>query len=87
MELTQEQIDLALVKIDHHFAKIGLQNLVKFTKIISHDETDELKLFVYHLIDSSLKTTLTVELNTSDLTISDTPNSGFSWMDYKKITE
>lgn len=87
MELTQEQIDLALVKIDQHFASIGLQNLVKFTTILSHEETSDTKQFIYELIKDGFKTTINVELKISDLISTSTENSAFSWMDYKKITE
>lgn len=87
MELTQEQISQALIKIESHLKDIGIINNYSLVNITDVNDNNCIKAFNFQIANPNFQTIISIEYDFSkeENQLKDVPS--FSWMDYKKITE
>ena len=86
MEITQEKIDFAIIKVENHLKDLGIKNNFALLKIEPNDEPN-VRIFYFEIANPTFKTIIQIPYDFLKEEQKDSSQASFSWMDYKKITE
>lgn len=86
MEITQEKIDVAIIKIENHLRDLGIKNNFSLLKI-DQNEDENVRIFYFEIANPTFKSIIQIYYDFIKEEQKDSSQVSFSWMDYKKITE
>ncbi|MDM1071837.1 hypothetical protein HX001_04925 [Empedobacter brevis] len=86
MEITQEKIDFATIKVENHLIDLGIKNNFSLLRIEESEEKN-IRIFYYEIASPTFKTIIQIQYDFLKEEQKDSSQTSFSWMDYKKITE
>ena len=86
MEITQEKIDFAIIKVENHLRDLGIKNNFALLKIEPNDDAN-VRIFYFEIANPTFKTIVQIPYDFLKEEQKDSSQASFSWMDYKKITE
>lgn len=86
MEIIQEKIDFAIIKVENHLNDLGIKNNFSLLRI-EQGEEENVRTFYYEIANPTFKTIIQIQYDFLKEEQKDSSQTSFSWMDYKKITE